>query len=69
MTSPPLVLAVAVAPRVDAVYTWRLDPVLRERRRAEIESDLWEFQQDPAGSRGLSPAIQVLARMASGSAG
>ncbi len=62
MTAPLFALAVAVLRAWTHVYTWRLDPVLRERRRAEIESDLWEFQQDPAGNRGLSPALQVLAR-------
>ena len=66
MTSPFLVLAVAVVRAWTRVYTWRLDPLLRERRYAEIESDLWAFQQDPAGNRGLTPAIQVLARLAIG---
>ena len=28
-----------------AAYTWRLPPELRERRRAEIESDLWESRR------------------------
>jgi len=62
MTAPLFAVAVAVLRGWIRAYTWRLDPVLRERRRAEIESDLWEFQQDPAGSRGLSPALHVLAR-------
>lgn len=28
------------------VYTWRMPPPLRDARRREIESDLWEFEQD-----------------------
>jgi hypothetical protein len=62
MTAPLFALAVAVLRGWTHAYTWRLDPVLRERRRAEIESDLWEFQQDPAAIRGLSPGLHVLAR-------
>ena len=43
-------------------YTWRMPPDLGESRCAEIESDLWELQQDPDRGRGLSPAAQVLGR-------
>jgi hypothetical protein len=42
-------------------YTWRLHPAVRDTRRAEIESDLWEFQQDP--DHGTHPAAHVLARL------
>ena len=66
MTSVRLGFAVAVLRAWTRVYTWRLDPLLRERRRAEIESDLWECQQDPAGNRGITPASQLLARMVMG---
>ena len=44
-------------------YTWRLPPALRESRRAEIESDLWESQRDPDRNRGLSPALHVIIRL------
>jgi hypothetical protein len=37
-----------------------------ERRRAEIESDLWELEHDPDGPRGLMPAAQVLGRLLAG---
>ena len=37
-----------------------------EQRRAEIESNLWELQQDPNGARGLTPAVQVLGRLFAG---
>ena len=66
MTSPLFGLAVTVVRAWTRVYTWRLDPLPRERRRAEMESDLWEFQRDRGGNRGLSPAVQVLARMVIG---
>lgn len=39
------------------VYTAGLDPSLRETRRAEIESDLWESQQDPAGRGQILPRL------------
>jgi hypothetical protein len=39
------------------VYTAGLPPTERERRRAEVESDLWESSRDPDGSR------QVLSRL------
>lgn len=29
------------------VYTWRLPPAVRDARRGEIESDLWESAHDP----------------------
>jgi hypothetical protein len=43
------------------VYSWRLAPAIRDRRRAEIESELWEFQQDP--ERGKHPAAHTIARL------
>ena len=42
-------------------YTWRLEPAVRDRRRAEIESELWEFQRDP--ERGAYPAVHTIARL------
>jgi hypothetical protein len=42
-------------------YTWRLEPAVRDRRRAEIESELWEFEQDP--ERGKHPAAHMLVRL------
>jgi len=47
-------------------YTWRLDAMTRDARLAEIESDLWEFQNDPIGSGSLRPAMHILARLALG---
>jgi hypothetical protein len=48
------------------VYTWGAPSELAEQRRADIESDLWEQQQDPNGGRGLVPAVQVLLRLFTG---
>jgi hypothetical protein len=45
------------------VYTSRTSPALREERRAEIESDLWELQHDLETGRGLAPSVQVIARL------
>ncbi len=53
--------AIALARAWTRLYTWRLPPSLRESRRAEIESDLWESCHD-AGQR-LSPAVQVIVRL------
>jgi hypothetical protein len=66
MTPALFGFAAAVLRAWTRVYTWRLDPLLRERRCAEIESDLWECQQDPVGNRGVGPAFQLLARMVIG---
>lgn len=32
------------------LYTWRLPPLLRDRRRAEVDSDLWESAHDPTAT-------------------
>ena len=45
------------------LYTWRMATTLRERRLAEIESDLWEFQHDSTASRGASQAVHLLIRL------
>jgi hypothetical protein len=42
-------------------YTWRMEPAIRDTRRAEIDSELWEFQHDP--ERGSYPTAHVLARL------
>ena len=50
------------------VYTLRMDTSDRDRRRAEIESDLWEYHED-LRRRGASPsgiAFCMLARLVLG---
>jgi hypothetical protein len=46
------------------LYTWRMEPALRDSRRAEIESDLWEFEQDQV--RTSLPALHVVFRLLNG---
>jgi len=58
--------AVTIVRAWTRVYTWGAPSELAEQRRADIESDLWEQQQDPNGGRGLAPAVQVLLRLFTG---
>ena len=62
MKSRSLRLAVAIVRAWTRLYTGRLESTLREARRAEIESDLWEFQQDSTRAH-RSPAAHVLIRL------
>ena len=52
--SPPLRAAIALITGWTRLYTAGLPAALSERRRAEIESDLWEFHED-ARRRRYSP--------------
>jgi len=61
-----MTLAVAVVRTWTRAYTWGAPSVWAEQRRADIESDLWEQQQDPNGARGLAPTVQGLARLVAG---
>ena len=66
MTSPLLALATSIVRAWTRLYTSRLPRELREARRAEIESDLWEFHTDSAEGRYLNPTLHVLARLVFG---
>ena len=56
MNSLLLRFAVSLVRGWTRAYTWRMPPGLRPVPRcAEVESDLWELQQDPDRDRGLSP--------------
>src|SRR5262252_8042721 len=44
------------------VYTTGLPPLVGEARRREIESDVWELQQDD-DDRGLGVPLQLLGRL------
>jgi uncharacterized protein (TIGR03435 family) len=44
------------------LYTWRMPASSRERRRKEIEADLWECRHDATGSDALS-ALHVARRL------
>lgn len=45
------------------LYTWRMSTTLRDRRRAEIESDLWECRGDAAGAPTLGAAALIVLRL------
>lgn len=44
-------------------YTWRLEPSVREARRAEIESDLWEHLN---AEEGRSLPLEIVCRLVLG---
>jgi hypothetical protein len=61
-------LAARVVRRWVRRYTRGLDPAVREVRRAEIESDVWEHRREAAAA-GLRPrqtGLEILARMVLG---
>lgn len=66
--SPPLACALELVRGWTRFYTLQMDRAERDQRRAEIESDLWEFHED-ARHRGESPeilAVHMLARLVLG---
>lgn len=49
------------------LYTWSMPEAARLARRAEIESDLWEFEHDGAGrGHNLSAPLHLLLRLVLG---
>jgi hypothetical protein len=66
MMSRILELEIALVRMWTCVYTARMPPELGAARRAEIESDLWEFQQDRVARRALHPIVHVLVRLVLG---
>jgi len=56
-----VLMAMAMTRWWTRVYTFGLPAELRETRRAEIESDLWESLHDPDAARS-----QILPRLAGG---
>ena len=58
MKSRTLHLVIALVRLWTRIYTARMSPELREARRSEIESDLWEFQQTIL-RRDLHPIVHV----------
>jgi hypothetical protein len=59
-------LAVTAVLAWTRLYTWRMPPDLRDARRAEIESDVWEFQHDEETKAGLGAAAHLVARLLAG---
>jgi uncharacterized protein (TIGR03435 family) len=66
MNALALRLAVGCVHAWTRLYTWRMAPVFRDIRRAEIESDLWEFQSEVADDAALGSAIHILFRLVIG---
>lgn len=64
--SGPMVWATAAVRAWTRIYTARMRPTLREARRAEIESDLWESLHDPDAPRGVAAGVHMLVRLAAG---
>lgn len=64
----PLTIAADLVRRWTWLYTCGLDADVRDARRAEIESDLWDFRDDvkTSGANEPSAAAHVLARLALG---
>ncbi len=58
-----LAVAIACVRLWTRLYTSGLPPVVRNRRRAEIDSDLWEWRTDHAGEPGAPGAVHVLLRL------
>lgn len=66
--NPLLFCAIALVRGWTRLYTSRMDTASRDSRRAEIQSDLWEFHED-ARRHGWSPAgiaVHMLARLCFG---
>jgi hypothetical protein len=63
MRSVLLRLATTLVRAWTRLYTHGLPRTEQAARRAEIESDLWEFEHDPEAPQGSWAAIQVLARL------
>ena len=64
MTSFLVRISVAAVRTWTRVYTWHMSRTVRDARRAEIESDLWESQTDEAARPTLP--IQIIGRLVLG---
>lgn len=60
MNAPLARLAATLVRVWTRVYTWGMDPVDRDSRRDEIESDLWESLHDEASSEAAIAGRIVL---------
>lgn len=63
MSQRLLQLTVAAVRVWTRVYTWKLPPAVREARRAEVESDLWESAHDPDPARRSHLPLRIVARL------
>jgi hypothetical protein len=57
-------IAVAIVRAWTRLYTWRLESSVRDARRAEIESDLWEHVHEPErAARSLDVCTRLVLGM------
>ncbi len=57
----PLRLAIAIVRAWTRLYTWRLDPAVRDRRQREIECDVWEQLHDEGhAARAFAMGARVI---------
>ena len=66
MSAPLTVLAVAFVRTWTWIYTRGTPAFVRDGRRQEIESDLWEHQRDLAGESDARVAGHILLRLLAG---
>src|SRR5258708_4505686 len=66
MTSLLMYSATSLVRAWTRLYTSRLPPDARDGRRAEIESDLWEFERDVIRDHAAAPAFHVFFRLVRG---
>jgi len=66
--SPTLAAAIGSVRAWTRLYTAGMDPGARDARRAEIDSDLWEFHEDArrAGATPMLIAMHMLLRLVLG---
>jgi hypothetical protein len=62
----PVRLAASAVRTWARVYTWHAPEAEAERRREQIESDLWESIHDPNPARRDGLAVQIVARLING---
>ena len=61
-----MVVATGVVRTWTRIYTAALSRPVKSARRAEIESDIWEFQRDLQGDPGLFDALHLVVRLLMG---
>src|SRR5688572_28543406 len=66
MTMPWLGAAIGIVRAWTRFYTWRMDPTSRARRRAEIDSDLWEFLRNEIDCRAVTRSLHIVFRLVGG---
>ena len=66
MNAPLTAVAAALVRTWTWIYTRGTPVFVREGRRQEIESDLWEQQHDPAGGSDGRIAAQIVGRLLAG---